>query len=373
MQNYYQQNVFDDQTLDVTLQLSLVGTLCGLLSNSMSLPAQILRSIYGTKFVLNIGSTLMVIGLVAAGFTTEIWHLYLTQAVCFGAGVGFVYSTSLAIAPQYFYRKRGVALGCLSSGASIGGLVIPFMMTPINNSLGGAWTYRILGIICFVFTFLGCYLTKDRVPLPRSRKSVNVICSLDIFRNKNYLLWCLAATFQMAGYYIPSFYIPSYATYLGLSTAQGSALISINFASNFFGRFFSGALGDRLGPINSNFLFVTITGLSSMLLWKFAYSYGMLIAFMIVFGFACGSYFSLVSPIVAFLLSTENFSIGLAINIFIAAFGILGATLASAIESHVTPEPFLTFKMFTGVAYILASFTLLCLKLNVNRTLLAKV
>lgn len=45
----------------------------------------------------------------------------------------------MSVAPTYFTRKRGMALGIISSGSGIGGLIIPFIMTPINRSLGAGW------------------------------------------------------------------------------------------------------------------------------------------------------------------------------------------------------------------------------------------
>ena len=45
----------------------------------------------------------------------------------------------MAVAPQYFDKKRGFALGLIASGSGIGGLIMPFIMTPINKSLGGGW------------------------------------------------------------------------------------------------------------------------------------------------------------------------------------------------------------------------------------------
>lgn len=45
----------------------------------------------------------------------------------------------MSIAPLWFNKRRGLALGLASGGSGIGGLVLPFVITPLNKNLGAAW------------------------------------------------------------------------------------------------------------------------------------------------------------------------------------------------------------------------------------------
>lgn len=45
--------------------------------------------------------------------------------------------------------------------------------------------------------------------------------------------------------------------------------------------------------VNTNIIFSTICGLSTLLIWMFAYTFGALMGYMVVFGLTCGSYFAL--------------------------------------------------------------------------------
>jgi hypothetical protein len=45
----------------------------------------------------------------------------------------------MSISPQWFVKRQGLAMGIMSSGSGIGGLIMPFIMTELNESLGGAW------------------------------------------------------------------------------------------------------------------------------------------------------------------------------------------------------------------------------------------
>lgn len=40
---------------------------------------------------------------------------------------------------MWFVKNRGIALGIISSGISIGGLVMPLIMEPLNTMLGAGW------------------------------------------------------------------------------------------------------------------------------------------------------------------------------------------------------------------------------------------
>ena len=154
-------------------------------------------------------------------------------------------------------------------------------------------------------------------------------------------------------------------------------------------------LADRLGLINTNILYLIISSLSCFLIWVFAYTYGTLVAYMAIFGFFCGSYFTLgkestvskkfhttkatlkiVSPITASILGMEKFATGLSMVLISNVAAVFGPNIASAVEGAVggvSAEPFFSYKMFAGVAYILAAAIMIWVKFSMNRNVFAKV
>lgn len=141
----------------------------------------------------------------------------------------------MGITPLWFNKKRGLALGLGSSGSGIGGLALPFVINAINASLGVQWSFRILGFICLICDALACLLIKERKKRPTT-KSLKDIFDLSVFKDMNFILWMCGSVISLMGYFIPYFFIPSHATYLGLSASQGSTLIAIMSACNFVGR-----------------------------------------------------------------------------------------------------------------------------------------
>ena len=59
----------------------------------------------GTRTVLLIGVFFETLSFIGSSFVTEIWQLFLSQGVCFGWGMGFLFAASVGIIPQWFQKK----------------------------------------------------------------------------------------------------------------------------------------------------------------------------------------------------------------------------------------------------------------------------
>ncbi|KAI9270692.1 major facilitator superfamily domain-containing protein [Phascolomyces articulosus] len=387
MQEYFERKVFYDVP-NAQLQLSFAGTIMELMVDLMG---PIIAARYGVRSVLMLGSFLGVLGLELAGFTTKIWHLYLTQGILFGSGASFIYVAAMSVPVQWFSRRRGMSLGIVSSGSGFGGLVLPFVMTGLNNKLGAAWTYRIMGFICLALNVVTCVLVKEKYPRHKKYKTsdskneekqqdsqtrhptLQETFNFSVLKDINYLLWVVGSVIALMGFFIPFFFIPSYARYIGLSSADGTAIVAVMSAGNCVGRIASGYIGDCIGRLNANILFTMISGLSSLVIWTFAYSYGTLMAFAAVFGLVCSSYVALLSPITAKILDIEKFPTGLSILLLSNMISVFSPTIASAIESRVVSEPYLVYKIFCGVTYIVGGLFLIVLKIRMTHSLIVKI
>ncbi|KAG0170574.1 hypothetical protein DFQ30_002291 [Apophysomyces sp. BC1015] len=373
MQEHYFGTLFE-KVPNATFQLSLVGVLLEVFVNLMGPVGQIMQSITGTKSVLILGTLLATFGLEMAGFSTQIWHLYLTQGVCFGAGASLMYVTAIGVCPQWFDKRRGLALGLAASGSGIGGLVLPFVLSPLNKSLGAPWTYRILGFICLGCDLLACVFIKEKYPRKKGRKKLSDIFKLDVLKDINYVLWCAGSVISLMGYFVPYFFIPTYATkYLGLDATQASTFIAVMSAANFIGRITVGFLADRIGRLNADIIYTFLCGLSSLLIWTFASSYGILMAYCVVFGLFCGSYFALISPITATILEMDRFPTGLSLLLIFNVISVFGPSIASGIQSSVGGDPFLVYKVFAGVTYIVGGVILTILKMRITKSIFGKI
>src|SRR5947207_6069699 len=79
----------------------------------------------GPRVVMELGVSLMVAGLLLAPLTSEPWHLYLTVGGLVGGGsVCLAYSGQSLYLPNWFVRRRGLAISLAFSGVGIGSITL---------------------------------------------------------------------------------------------------------------------------------------------------------------------------------------------------------------------------------------------------------
>ena len=90
----------------------------------------------GPRSVMELGVALMAGGLLLAPLTTQPWHLYLTIGVLVGAGsICLGYSGQSLFLPNWFIRRRGLAIGLAFAGVGIGSVtLLPWTQWMIDHS-----------------------------------------------------------------------------------------------------------------------------------------------------------------------------------------------------------------------------------------------
>lgn len=91
---------------------------------------------FGPRLVMEIGVFLMAGGLLLAPLTTQPWHLYLTIGVMVGGGsICLGYSGQSLFLPNWFIRKRGLAIGIAFAGVGVGSVtMLPWVQSLIETS-----------------------------------------------------------------------------------------------------------------------------------------------------------------------------------------------------------------------------------------------
>jgi MFS family permease len=90
----------------------------------------------GPRSVMELGVALMAAGLLLAPLTTQPWHLYLTIGVLVGAGsICLGYSGQSLYLPNWFNRRRGLAIGVAFAGVGIGSVtLLPWVQLMIDQT-----------------------------------------------------------------------------------------------------------------------------------------------------------------------------------------------------------------------------------------------
>jgi MFS family permease len=105
----------------------------------------------GPRAVMELGVAMMAGGLLLAPLTTQPWHLYLTIGVLVGAGsVCLGYSGQSLFLPNWFIRRRGLAMGLAFAGVGIGSVtLLPWVQLMIEQT-GWRTACTAMGIIVLV-------------------------------------------------------------------------------------------------------------------------------------------------------------------------------------------------------------------------------
>ncbi len=91
---------------------------------------------FGPRAVMELGVALMAGGLLLAPLTTRPWHLYVTLGVLVGAGsICLGYSGQSLFLPNWFNRRRGLAIGLAFAGVGVGSVtLLPWVQLMIEQT-----------------------------------------------------------------------------------------------------------------------------------------------------------------------------------------------------------------------------------------------
>ena len=105
----------------------------------------------GPRAVMELGVALMAGGLLLAPLTTQAWHLYLTIGVLVGGGsVCLGYSGQSLFLPNWFVRRRGLAMGIAFAGVGVGSVTLLPLVQLLIEGAGWRAACVTLGILVLV-------------------------------------------------------------------------------------------------------------------------------------------------------------------------------------------------------------------------------
>jgi len=266
--------------------------------------------VYGSRTTLLLGVTLETIALIGASFTHRVWQLFLSQGLCFGYGMGFLFVGSVGIVPQWFTKRRSLANGIGTAGSGLGGMIYSLATHAMIDSLGVDWAFRILGILTFTVNLLCALLIKDRNKAIGSKQRA---FDYTLFKRPDYWLLLGWGFFSMMGYIVLLFSLPNYAVSIGLGARQGSIIGALLNLGQGLGRPLVGVFSDSAGRINMAGFCTFLCGLFCFIIWIFAKSFGVLVFFAIIVGTVAGTFWTTIGPVGAEVVGLKELPSALSI------------------------------------------------------------
>ncbi|KAJ3496251.1 hypothetical protein NLG97_g2800 [Lecanicillium saksenae] len=316
---------------------------------------------YGPRWLVLVGTFMHVFGIMMASLSTKYWQILLAQGVCSGIGVSALFQPPLNCVGGYFNKKRGAAFGILSTGASVGGVVWPVMVTHLIRQVGFGWAMRTCAFVnLFLLAIANLTVRCFQPPVPKKITGAQLAKP---FREVDYLL-VMAGFFCLTyGVFVPLNYLPVQAASTGMDPNLVQYLLPILNAASLFGRLFAGFMGDKMGRFNIFIGCCYLSGIWILALWISNNSQSALVAFAALFGFSSGAYISLVAPLVMQISPLPEIGFRTGIVFFVASIGglttnpINGALVDSS-------GGFTGMKIFAGVFCLVGTSFVLAARLR---------
>ncbi|KAH7273269.1 hypothetical protein MRS44_001835 [Fusarium solani] len=353
--HYLKEDTFPGAT---ALMYATVGSLSvGVMMLISPLVTVIVREM-GTRPTMVIGAVLQALSLVCASLSTKIWHLFLSQGVLFGIGMGLLFLPSYGIISQWFTKRRALANGIAIAGAGLGGLTYSLAVGAMIRTMSLEWAYRILAIVSAVVNIVCSLLIKTRYGATGARQ---LAFDTSLLKRKEYLCILGFGAFSMLGYFVLIFTLANYANVIGLNSSKASMIPAFFMLGQAIGRPCLGWLSDRYGRLNITTLMTFMTGVFSLAIWVNAKTFGVLITFALVGGLSAGIFWVNAAPVIVEVMGIENLASGL--SIFWVAM-VIPSTFSEpiAVEIYLGTGSYLGAQLFTGFMFVAASLCMLVLR-----------
>ncbi len=310
---------------------------CGLFSILMGR----LNDRVGPRLIMTVSGIFLGVGYLLMSRMTSLWELYLLYSLLVGIGISGTDVVLLSTIARWFVRLRGRMSGVLKVGTGVGMLVMPLFTNWLITAFGWRTALFVMGVVVLIlFMGLSQLLERDpagrglqpdgdgRVPagtgpagetgftLGQALKSLQLwlICTA------YFLLLCCALTVLL--------HIVPHAIDMGIPRSGATRVLATIGGLSIAGRFIMGFSSDRIG---SKWALAICYGfLCASLGWLLvADRLWMLFVFAVVYGFAHGGFFAVMSPLIADFFGTASHGAIFGVMIFVSTLGgAIGPLLA---------------------------------------------
>lgn len=294
-----------------------------------------LQDKYGPRWVIFAGGCIFGIGTFLASFTSSLTWLYLTYGFLGGAGIGFVYGSTIPNTTKWFPDKRGLAGGLIAGGFGIGAVIFGPLSAALISNIGILSTFRYEGIAYIIIVgIVAQYITAPPAgykpdgwepPAPALGVAPKVIADLAPAQMiKTPIFWVLFAMYTLAcfaGLMIIGNASPIGQEQVGLSAAAAAGAVGFLSLGNTLGRVFWGWVSDMLGRFTTLLIMYTISAIALFGLIS-ATSYWPFVITVMAVAACFGGFFGIFPALTADNFGLKN--LGVNYGVLFVSYGLAG-------------------------------------------------
>jgi len=300
---------------------------------------------FGPRSILTFSSISLGLGYILMSQMGAPWQLYLLYGLLVGIGFATHDVITLSTVARWFVRRRGMMTGLVKVGTGGGQVVIPLLAAAMIARIGWRTAYLVIGILSLATLIAvaqmmrrdprGMGLQPDgdppKVPLEGQPVPVPSLTLSAAARTLTFWSLCIAE-FMIFGCLLTTIvHIVPHARDLGLQPTTAAAVLSTIGGVSMLGRIVMGTANDRIGGKRS--LILSLTLLIISLVWlQVSASAWMLFVFAVLYGFAHGALFTVMSPTVAEFFGTTSHGLIFGMVLF---SGTLGGSMGPLIAGYI--------------------------------------
>ena len=308
------------------LMMGLVGIIAGKMNDRI-----------GPKVIIVVSGILLGLGYLLMSRLQSLWQLYLLYGILVGIGFSTNDVITLSTVARWFVKRRGMMTGIVKVGTGSGQLLVPLFATLLIAAYGWRNTYLIIGAVALaIFVAVAQILSRDPqgiglLPDGDSHDSRgNGIGSREegitlgaAARTGQFWIICVAEFTIFFCLFTIIVHIVPHAIDLKLNPPTAVGVLSTIGGVSMLGRIVIGTANDKIGGKRA--LVVCFILLFCGLFWlQMATKAWMLFLFAVIYGFAHGGFFTVISPMVAELFGTGSHGVLFGI---VLASGTLGGAV----------------------------------------------
>ena len=345
--------------------ISGASSLAFLIMGAGGMVAGTLNDRIGPRIIMAVSGTSLGIGYILMSRMESPWQLYLLYGLFVGIGFSTHDVITLSTVTRWFVKRRGTMTGLVKVGTGAGQFIVPLIATALIAAFGWRDAYLIIGAVSLVVIVALAQLMK------RDPQGIGLLPDGDSHyrRNSTYLtevrslpLRTAARTIQFWTICLAEFaiffcllttivHIVPHARDQGLPPVSAAAVLATIGAVSMLGRIVMGAANDRIGGKRS--LSICFIILISSLVWlQMADNTWMLFFFAVIYGFAHGGLFTVMSPTVAELFGTGSHGLLFGTILFSGTIGGSVGPLLAGYVFDVTGSYRMAFIALTTLALI---------------------
>jgi MFS family permease len=319
----------------------------------------------GPRLLIAVAGISLGIGYLLMSYMQTPWQLYLLYGLLVGIGYCTHDVITLSTIARWFVKRRGMMSGIVKVGTGCGQLCLPLVATVLIAAFGWRSSCFIIGAAALIALVAVAQLMRrdpqamGLLPDNGNGLTAGVMTTADegslslheASRTKAFWTLCVAEFTVFFCLLTVVVHIVPHARDLGLPPTIAAGVLSTIGGVSMLGRFTMGTVNDGIGGKRS--LITCFIILIGGLVWlQLSGGAWMLYLFAVIYGFAHGGLFTVMSPTVAELFGTGSHGLLFGIVLFC---GTLGGALGPLMAGHIfdlVGSYRLVFLILTTLAFI---------------------